>query len=412
MTVDKNVTTAVELGWLVAELYAPLRHGPAPEEVAHPAPPPAAAPLHNPRPTLPPDLPGRDDLHAAEKRALQQSQITVALTTLGPVVTAAGLSLPPTPDLGALLAGATAEARYEAGLAILDFHAELLSDLVATDVRLGDAYGLGRALADVTLRLDPKKATLAGLRSDLNSGRVRTLHDRLSTLKTALPDHAGGGVIASLEAWSTWAAASPPAWRGAPVVDGPAAADGPSTPPRDVVLGLRRQGRLWREVLTGEKAPLDHLQADDYVEAGGNLIGQLRNILKQVLRQYVWFLLAAVAAVVVVVGLAVGLFANDVAKVTGALVALLGGLGITTKSLSTAFTRVVDQGESYLWGAELDLAVGRAITVAPDVAAQVSGEPPANRFVRQAEARVAASHLATYQTAQAHAAAGSAEVAA
>jgi hypothetical protein len=251
---DKVVGAAVELGWLVAELYSEIR----PEDLAAPETPPAAKPaaatpapqpLHLERPKLSPDLPGASDLHVVEKRTLLHDQLAVALGIVTPSVVDVGLTLPPAPDVVALASSSSKEEKYQAGLTVRNFHVEVMSALRATQVSLGDAYGLGRALADVTLWVDPDALTLDSLRNDLRVGRVDTLHDRLSSLKSALPDHAAGGVIASLEAWQRWAALSAPSWLGSSVAD-PTPTIGAVTR-HAVALGLRKQGRLWREALTG-----------------------------------------------------------------------------------------------------------------------------------------------------------------
>ncbi len=125
------------------------------------------------------------------------------------------------------------------------FHIELLATLTGADFRLGKAYGLGRALADVT-RNPPDGA------SELARGRVAPLAAWLRDLSTVLPPHAGHVVASSLEEWGGWAV-RPPGDAAQEAVD---------------VEQLQAQGRLWRSLISGEKRATQMLEISDYVAAG------------------------------------------------------------------------------------------------------------------------------------------------
>src|SRR3954452_9421387 len=230
-----RVAAAFAMGWQVAALYRPEQRGtviPASED----------------------DPPSTARLSDAEllERGLQRIQ--VAIHGLHDVVERAGVALP---DVGALrseLAAAT-DARARRAV-ITTLHAQLVSILGAADFRLGKAYGLGRALADTTRN----PVSLETLRAEMTDARVASLVSWLDDLASAFPPHAGHSVRESLRAWHAWAAAA-----------------GDRTDVATWAL-LRRQGELWRSLLTGEKRATDMLEIGNYLDAAERLAEHGRTI--------------------------------------------------------------------------------------------------------------------------------------
>jgi hypothetical protein len=370
-TGDRMVMAALDLGWQMAELYAAVR----PDDLQPPELPagrpepvvtqPDPPPEHEPRIQLQADLPGEGHLTEHQKRKLLFDQIDVSARYLQPRLDRAGLAMPDNadwPDLSRHLR--SAEGRYQLAAAILRFHGNLLIGLTAADHRLGQAYGLGRALADLSLR--PEAADQQSFTDDLRFGRITVISSWLKELHTALPDHAAGAVTGSIAQWQAWAAS--PQWDGGPMRW---KEHGPS-----VVAALRKQGTRWRSLLTGRAGPLDELAPEDYVEAAGYLLGRVRRILQRLLVQYWPAVLLGTLLMVAAVVAAFVFFKAPVDKTISAGVSFLAWLGITGKLVSGALQRAVRQAENSLWQGELDLAVAWAVMELPNsVCDRTIGEP-------------------------------------
>jgi len=301
------VTAAVRAGWTMAQLYhdvwpdvlkPPTRAQGAGALAPSPMPPVRAL-----RRQLQADLPGRGDLAKAETRALLVGEIKVAVVQLSPVIADACLTVPDVPDVAGLARVTGAEGRYQLARAVLEFHIELLTALTSADATVGAAYGLGRAIADITLR---------------------------------------------------------------PLAE------------------CQDSGSDWRALLTGEKNALDQLSASDYLDAAGYLLGRVRQMLQRLLGQY-WIALAVVGLVVAAsVVVSLSLFSTAAARASGVIVSVLGGFGITAKTVTSALQRAAGNAEQHLWQAELDLAVARAVTaLPPDANPPTIGEPAVPRPITQ-----------------------------
>jgi hypothetical protein len=382
---DPMVMRALDLGWQMAELYAAVRPDtlrPPGLPAGHPEPaetdPPAPA-GPQPRNQLQADLPGAGSLAEPAKRQLMFDEVDVSVRYLQPLLEAAGLATPDNsdwPELGRHLR--SAEGRYQLAAAVLRFHDELLIRLTAADRRLGQAYGLGRALADLSLR--PEAANQRSFTDDLRfGGRMITMNNWLRELRTALPDHAAGAVAGSVAQWQAWAAT--PRWGGGPMRW---SEHGPS-----VIAALRMQGTRWRSLLTGRSGPLDALSPEDYVDAAGFLLGRIRKILQRLLIQYWPAVLLGTLLMVTAVIAALIAFETPADKAISAGVSFLAWLGITGRLVSVALQRVVSQAENSLWQGELDLAVAWAITELPNSACDRRLGEPARSMPRAAAARLA-----------------------
>ena len=196
-------------------------------------------------------LPGRSEFPGASQSVWLGEQIESQLQQLLPV--------PPQVLMGAMadvLAALTdPDPSRDATLdRIFTLRCRLLEALTVSDVLLGKAYGLGRAIAE-TAPLPANAITgeqRAGqFRCMFDAGRVITIKDWLADLKTLLPDHTAYAVSRSLHDWQGWVAGALDTadWAGAR-------------------SAIRVQGRLWRELLTGEKAARDILSLSDYLAAG------------------------------------------------------------------------------------------------------------------------------------------------
>jgi hypothetical protein len=359
---DRVASAALDLGWHMAEFYdsiVPTSMQPPATLAGPPRSERIIPPPREHRRQLQADLPGLSSLSDADHHQLLIDQIRVGASTLGEWITEAHLEPPALPELAELLRFSGDEGRYQLASKALTFHEEVLSRLVAANARLGKAYGLGRALADLTLR--PNKDDAASFTKDLEEGRVVQLIDQLRELKSSLPPHSAEAVTTSMTIWQAWARS--PKWGGANLDW--------KEHGHDVVIAFKAQGRRWRLLLSGEKDALDVLSAEDYVDAGGYLLGRLRQLLVQFALAY-WPAVLALALFVILGAVAAAVFFNSpAAKATGIFVAVLSGLGISAASVGGAVRRVFARAGDSLWQAELDLAVARATTTLP-----VGADPP------------------------------------
>jgi hypothetical protein len=339
----------------MAELYDKVR----PAEPAPPQPPPGQLREVSPRRDdqrvrLQADLPGLGALGDGQELKLLFDRVSVGLGRLCPLITGAGLTVPADGSWRSLAGHRRSpEGRYQLARAVLEFHSDLLVDLTACDHQVGLAYGLGRAVADLSLR--PHTSDETTFTGDFRHGRAVTIIGWLRELHTALPAHAAGAVIGSIAQWQQWAAR--PSWYGQPL----AWADHGG----QVVGALEQQGRRWRLLLTGQVAPLDELGPEDYVQAAGFLAGRVRQIGQRLLLQY-WPLAAGfTAAMAAAVAGSLILLNSPAAKGIGVAVSVFGWLGITGRSLSVTLRRTAGHVEESLWQGELDLAAAWANTNLP-----------------------------------------------
>lgn len=173
--------------------------------------------------------------------------------------------------------------------AVFTLHCRLLEALTVADFRLGKAYGLGRAMAETALlpaAAATDKEAEQQFRCVLAPGRLVTIRDWLADLKTLLPAHTAYAVSRSLQGWEQWAH-GPPA-------DGDWAAAQPA---------IQVQGRIWRQLLTGEKAARDILKLSDYHAAGVR-------VAKRVITRFWWVI--AIAAFLIADVIFVGSYLHNI----------------------------------------------------------------------------------------------------
>jgi hypothetical protein len=332
---DRGICAAVALGWQVAQLFhSPVCRGAVadPRRGEH--------------------LPGRSQFPGPSKSKWLGDQIQSGVKDL---------LRPPPPDVleatGIVLAAlADPDRTRDATLdAVFSLHCRLLEALTVADFRLGKSYGLGRAMAETALL--PARAGSDGeagqrFKRLLGNGRLITIRDWLADLKTLLPDHTAYAVSRSLEDWEQWAAAprTPDEWNAAR-------------------LAIGVQGRIWRELLTGEKAARDILKLSDYHAAALRVAGR-------VVTRF-WWCIAAAISLIVAISFA-GSYLHSVPlslRVVGDIAWLAGAFGIALKGSGALLGVGLKDVEGWVWRIELDGSVAIAATCLPDGAkpSRVSG---------------------------------------
>jgi hypothetical protein len=233
-------------------------------------------------------------------------------------------------------------------LAILSLHQKLLRDLSATDFRFGKAYGLGRALAETALL--PSHDNLPAFNDQFEAYRVRTISDWLDDLKSAFPPQAAPAVRRGLAAWEEWLRPQAPEQLGN--IDG-------------LTRLLRDQTRLWRSLLSGEKRPEDLLGPSDYVRAAQNLIRRTSGLAWNFVQGW-WALLLASLLVIWITATIIVSFLHGGSQTAVAIVAILGGLGISWKAIGATLGKMITRVEQPLWRVELAESIAVAATWVPE----------------------------------------------
>src|SRR3984957_11684479 len=323
--VSARIGGGVALGWQVGQLFhSPLHPGPA------------CAPRGGD------PLPGGPDSPAASQSVWLgeqiQSQVQQLMASLPQVLMEALAD--------ALAALTNPDRSRDATLdAVFTLHCRLLESLTVSDVLLGKAYGLGRAIAETSLLpanalTDEQRA--AHFRAMFEAGRLITIKDWLADLKTLLPSHTAYAVSRSLHDWRGWGAPAPD------TADWAAARS-----------AVRVQGRLWRELLTGEKAARDILSLSDYLAAARRGTMELMCLF--------WWVIAAAAirtGGVIYAGSSLhGL--PDLVRVVGSIAWLAGAAGLLAKGATAVLGQGLTRAEGWLWQTELDGSVALAATCLP-----------------------------------------------
>ena len=302
---DASLAAALLLGWRVAELYALVDD--TGEEAGD---------------TL---LPAHESLAPADQLELQLWAAAGDARRAG--VTAKGASLED------LVSSARAAADSAPGAEVFRSrlrrrHIELQKDLWARDESLGKAYELGTGLSDTygrvcrSYRLDTEDVRETW-KDVFEPERIERLKKLLDDLQTRL-NAAGVAVVrAQLDAWR----------------EGVGARLGDGCPPGEACVreGLRRQTVIWRQLLTGDKAPEAYL--DRHARAA--LHHDLRALIWRRYRGYAVLLAAAIVASV--------LAWKNIEDTGAPLLAAAGALGITKASLLLTVRGRVDQWSKLVW---------------------------------------------------------------
>ena len=321
---DPHVSDAFALGWQMAELYRPEHRNR--EEVDNG------------------DLPGLSSLSSDARLGILVDQVQVNIARLRTAISeAAKPSGPEAPasELEAVRESLPKDEQTREN-SVRALHRTLLGALTAADYRLGKAYGLGRALADTC-----RKPTSPGeLEDELEDHRIANLSRWLDDLSSAFPPHAAHGVQTSLQRWVQWA-------------PGNAQQDGDRA-----VRALRRQGELWRALLSAEKRGTEMLEIDNYLDAARQLATTTRTIVRGVIRRFPG--LAILVVILLVGGIALLATGSGSQHLVAGATSVIAALGLSWKTLGSTVGGLAGKLEQPLYGALLDQAITEAITLLPN----------------------------------------------
>ena len=143
---------------------------------------------------------------------------------------------------------------------------------------------------------------------------------------------------------------------------------------------VRRQGVVWRALLSGEKSGDARLDLPDYLRAAVQTLRRTTRLL--------WGVRVPILIALVAFGVGAWLLLKDgsTGKLLVGLAAVTSAFGFTWKGTLGAMGRVASGLEHPVWGAELDAVIAEAITESPPgaifawdepkEAAPASGPPP------------------------------------
>jgi hypothetical protein len=329
------VCLAVSLGWHLAELYDGKRlPGPRPRQEAEP---------------LPPHLPGFGEMSPHEKACARAARVDADLSALG---AALGTEMPGAEGVLTVLC-ATGHGRDDVRGAVLGLYVDIRNRLAGSGPAAALGFGLGRMLADTVLLPAPGEPQLLGEQFDRY--RLANAFAWLDDLDARLPAHSAAAVRASLQAWEQWVADRR---RPDGTID-------PAKVAKPAFRLLRRQGELWRRLLTGEQAADKLLDGRAYVGAAAGLLANSRRIAFHYLWKWSWAILLVAGAAAAAVLAAVTYAPSGTDRMAAVLVSAAGFLGVSWTGARATLGTALRQAESAMWEAEVVAAIGRAATTIP-----------------------------------------------
>jgi hypothetical protein len=328
------------LGWLMAQLFGPLRPQslPAPSAAAPgPAPAGAASP-----PAAPAHLPAVAELSPDEQTDLAVNELGILLQDCAPELTASD---------GQEVQDAWQKRAYAAfETAVQDLHHKILRQLTGDEQKLA-AYQLGNALNDLCwLGGQAGPDVFLG---EFSRPSLATLQAWLAKASGALPPESAPTVSQSLQNWQDWADINASRLAGGWAGDGPV-----------VTAALQTQGQAWHALLASQTNISGPTSVDAWVEAGESILRSTRIVGLQILRRF-W------PVVVVILAATGGLLYVVSANTTGtqavwaSLVTVAGAFGVSGASLRAAAKRAFSGLEGDLTHAAVTDARAWSVTWLP-----------------------------------------------
>jgi hypothetical protein len=341
-SVQDTVCLAVDLGWLLAELYD-SRKLPGPPRNSDSRP-------------LPPQLPGIGKMTAYEKACALAAQAGADLARLGIALDA---PLPSAENIQIIL-DKPGHTRDDVRAAVYDLYLDVRNRLAGSDPGAALALGLGRLLADTALR--PASGEPGLLAERFGRYRVATALGWLDDLDARLPARSAAAVRASLRRWEEWVGG----W-----CDSVGRID-PGQVDRGVIRALRQQGAVWRRLLTGQQAADQLLDGRAYAGAAADLLANGRRLAFRYMWKWSWAILSALAAVGAVIWTALTYAPAGTDRFIAVLASAAGFLGLSWAGVQATLGRAVRQAEHAMWEAEVVTAIGKAATIGPE---KLGGQP-------------------------------------
>ena len=284
-----------------------------------------------------------------EKACALAAHVGADLAKLG---TAVGIEMPTAKSVEEAL-DVVGHARDDVRTAIHDLYLDVRDRLAGSDPAAALGFGLGRMLADTALL--PTSAEPKVLGEQFERWRLGNAFEWLGDLDAALPARSAAAVRSSLRAWETWVSKRT---RSDGTVD-------PSKVDEVAMRALRRQGDMWRRLLTGEQVADQLLDTKAYVRAASSLLANARRLAFHYLWKWLPAILLAVGSVAAAVWAAVTYAPSGTDRVTAVLFSAAGFLGVSWAGIRATLGRALRQAEAAMWDAEVVAAIGKAATITP-----------------------------------------------
>jgi hypothetical protein len=302
------------LGWLMAQLFGPLRpqSSPAPPAAASGTTPagaasPADAPAH---------LPAVAELSTDEQTDLAVRELGILLQDCAPELTSSD---------GQPVWDAWQKREYAAfDAAVQDLHHKILRQLTGDEQKLA-AYQLGVALNDLCWL--PGHAGPDVFLGEFGRPRLATLQAWLAKASGTVPPLSAPTVSRSLQNWQDWTDINASRLAGGWVGDGPV-----------VAAALATQGQAWHALLAGQTDISGQTSVDAWVEAGGSILRSTRLLALRILRRF-WLVVVVILAATGGLLYVVSANATGSAAVWASLVTVAGAFGVSGASLRAAAKR-------------------------------------------------------------------------
>ena len=328
------------LGWLMAQLFGPLRpqSWPAPSAAASgPAPAGAASP-----PAAPAHLPAVAELSTDEQTDLAVKELGILLQDCAPELTASD---------GQEVQDAWQKRAYAAfETAVQDLHLKILSQLTGDEQKLG-AYQLGSALNDLCWL--PGQAAADVFLAEFSRPQLATLLAWLSKASGTLPPLSAATVSRSLQNWQDWADINASRLAGGWAGDRPV-----------VAAALQTQGQAWHALLASQTDISGQTSVDAWVEAGESILRSTRLLGLRILRRF-WPVVVVILAATGGLLYVVSANATGTSAVWASLVTVAGAFGISGASLRAAAKRAFSGLEQDLTRAAVTDARAWSVTWLP-----------------------------------------------
>ncbi len=254
---------------------------------------------------------------------------------------------------------------------LCDLHYTLMRAFSTADNRLAKAYRLGRSLATTCHAVDNEQHLL----QEFDPQRLARLDEWLADLASQFPPHTSRPVRLSLSAWREWVAD--------PMVDRGEAGDPPDGWRRGrlrhfgfgerplewsrdgvrVQQTLKRQGDIWRALLSGEKRGEAMLELPNFIHAAQKIPNRTLRLLGRVLSPLALFVGLASGGLVIALN-DDGLLESTLGFVAF-FVGIAGTVGLTWQGPMESLRRSTSELKKPLWGAVLDEEIATAITKKP-----------------------------------------------
>ena len=373
----RSIALAVDLGWFMVEAFSRAK----PRVIAH----------EDHVPALPAQLTTLEQLGPRGHLRMVVESIDRAVAELDGLLpeTASTVSTKRLQTCLDALADRDTESAAAIRPAVNDLNIHLLIWLHAADSRVGEAYRLGRTLANLC-REDGNASqrdlfySFFGKRGG-KEGQIQATLDHLSTL---LPQHIATSLRMSLAQWSAAVKkvnGNEAQRRELCAQVDPAATVVPDAETLAQALGaqLRNQGEKWREMLTGRLSCEELIDEDDYIDAAGTVLRRDREIAFSTARHLLLPLLLPLLIVIGLLGLDAGLTTtgSPSVRLVAFFTAVIGATaaawhavaGLTKQATSRVNDPVYDRALSKQVARRVNAPLHRALSKALQRALRQSG---------------------------------------